>query len=273
MTVKKTNQELGLPTEIDPGLRAELICGKLVKSPLYHTYQRAFRDATGLPLIVESGKCRFTFDECGDSNQFCQLLNQPHRKFSCIRCPMSPSDFAERSRHELVLARCRAGLHSIAAPIHLGDQSVALLVSGQFQSANDNPDQGLGEALTWATNEIEWKGDLAELQAAFGATQVVEREEFEEAVILLQGFAELLSGHLNSIVIEDDENEPEAVRLAKSLVSAHQPEEVKLEEASLRCNMASDSFSWLFETSTGLTFEEYVARRRIEQARRALIDR
>lgn len=87
---------------------------------------------------------------------------------------------------------------------------------------------------------------------------------------LLATYAERLSGLINYVLLDIDADVPESVALAISLLDFRENSAVSLCEAAERACMPCQNFDALFRHTTGLSFEEYVARHRLEKARRQL---
>ena len=87
---------------------------------------------------------------------------------------------------------------------------------------------------------------------------------------LLVACADRLSGLINNVLLDLHDDTPDAVALAISLIDFRSEGGLSLTEAAERSCMPAHNFMALFQHATGLSFEDYLVRRRLEQARKAL---
>ncbi len=210
---------------------AEMIYGKLRESSAYHVYQRAFMDATGLPLILESVR-------------------------------LGERDLASRPR--------RAGLQTLSAPVRIGNSPVALLVSGQFLAGD------LSQSTASTSAKSSLKLDPVEAEArvtprGLRRKEGLSRQQADLALALLDVLAELLGGLINPVLLEDRPGDPGPVSRSKIQERERSGEPVAIEEAARSGGLCAANFGGQFRKATGLSASEYVARCRLERARRHLL--
>ena len=99
---------------------------RLASSQLYKDYERAFNEATGLPISlrpVESwqlphhGK-RF-------ENPFCALMAEKSR--TCAACLQVQEKISQAATHEPKTLTCRFGLCDTAVPVRMGERLIGFL--------------------------------------------------------------------------------------------------------------------------------------------------
>src|SRR5881396_394884 len=102
----------------------------LCSSKIYQDYERAFSEATGLPVAlrpVESWQLPHHGQR--SENPFCAMLATKSR--ACAACLQVQQTLSENSQHEAASETCQAGLCDTAVPVRLGDNLVAFLHTGQ----------------------------------------------------------------------------------------------------------------------------------------------
>src|SRR5215470_16950535 len=104
---------------------------KLAGSKIYQDYERAFSEATGLPVTlrpVESWQLPHHGKK--SENPFCRLMSQKSR--SCAACLQVHQRLADKAREEAQSVTCMHGLCDTAVPVRLGDKPVGFLQTGQL---------------------------------------------------------------------------------------------------------------------------------------------
>ena len=97
-------------------------------------------------------------------------------------------------------------------------------------------------------------------------------DQYKGAVTLLAAFGLQLSELLSRLIIEDSHSEPDIVTRAKQYVCTHLDEKVNLEDVANRACVSTFYFCKIFKATTGMTLTEYVNRRRVEWAKRKLLN-
>src|SRR3954452_8089035 len=103
---------------------------KLTGSTIYQDYERAFSEATGLPVAlrpVESWQLPHRGKR--SENPFCCMMSQ--RSKSCAACLQTQQQLAERAKDEAQNVNCAHGLTDTAVPVRLGDKLIGFLQTGQ----------------------------------------------------------------------------------------------------------------------------------------------
>src|SRR6266403_203490 len=105
-----------------------------------------------------------------------------------------------------------------------------------------------------------------------GHIAVFSRSRYEAMVHLLQIFAEQLSFYANQVVIRLDGREPYRVRVARTFISDHRADDIKLADVARVTHVSTFYLCKIFKKATGLTFIEYRNRLRIESAKKMLLN-
>jgi ligand-binding sensor protein len=102
----------------------------LASSRLFADYERAFTEATGLPIALRA-KESWQLSHHGKRNEspFCALLAEKSR--SCGACLRVQEKLSQAARHEPHTVVCQAGLTETAVPVRLGDRLIGFLQTGQ----------------------------------------------------------------------------------------------------------------------------------------------
>ncbi len=244
---------------------------KLQESSLYQTYRRAFREATGLPLVmvfVESGDsnpCR------GGANQnlFCQLLNCRGR--TCEECVATNQALCDNANEKARSVSCFAGLTETAVPVRCGKMTIGILKTGQV--FNKVPVAAQFKRTAAALKKLGYSdAQLAELKLAYFESPVIDDSRYRGMITILTAFAIQLGDLANRIMLEQVNHEPPAVTRAKKFIMNHLDEPLSLDTVANEVGVSSYYFCKLFKHATDLTFTEFVNRQRIEWAKRKLLE-
>jgi AraC-like DNA-binding protein len=91
-------------------------------------------------------------------------------------------------------------------------------------------------------------------------------------VRLLTFFADQLSALSNQLMTEKNNAEPPLVLKAREYIGKHKTEELSLADVAKVAGASVFHFCKVFHKATGLTFTDYVARVRLEDARTRLLN-
>lgn len=255
-------------TALDPD---ERIYRKLADSPFYQTYRRAFTNATGLSLVLVSADEDVTVAGQPDryGSPFCKALNPGES--ACRRCVLDQRCLARTVNNKAETMTCFAGLRESMIPVRAGNKTVALLSTGQVFTtpSGSRSFKPVAASLRKAgCNEDA----LPALEAAWDQTLEFGIERYEGTVTLVAAFALQLSDLLNRLLTEEANSEPQIVVKAKRFVNAHLEERLSLDSVASHVGVSPFYFCKLFKQATGMTLTEYVNRRRVEWAKRKLIN-
>jgi AraC-like DNA-binding protein len=242
---------------------------KLTESKIYHEYQRAFTEATGLPVAlrpVESWQLPHR-GKRGES-PFCSLMAEKSR--SCAACLQTQQKLAERAREEAQSLNCAHGLCDTAVPVRVGDKLIGFLQTGQV--FRKKPTQAQFERTASLVAEWGLPVDRNELSEAYFSTRVVSNTQHNSFVKLLTIFAQHLSMVSNQVIMQQLNSELPVITKAKEYIRQNQAEELSLSTVAKAVNTSSFYFCKLFKKATGLNFTDYVSRTRIEKAKNLLLN-
>jgi AraC-like DNA-binding protein/ligand-binding sensor protein len=255
-------------TALDPD---ERIYRKLADSPFYQTYRRAFANATGLSLVLVSADEDVTVAGQADryGSPFCNALNGGES--ACRRCVLEHRCLARTVTDKAETMTCFAGLRETMIPVRAGNKTVALLSTGQVFTT-PSQSRAFGPVAAQLKKAGFSERAIPDLEKAWHETSAFSIERYEGTVTLVAAFALQLSDLLNRLLTEEANSEPQIVVKAKRFVNAHLEERLSLDSVASHVGVSPFYFCKLFKAATGMTLTEYVNRRRVEWAKRKLIN-
>ena len=252
-----------------PSRRSRTIVGQLARSEIYRDYERAFRDATGLPLSLRAVEA-FDLPHQGEQNEspFCALMTTSNQ--SCAACLQFQRKVEESAGLELKTLKCFAGLCDSAVPIRVGQDLIAFLQTGQIllhKPSKRELSQVARQLVNWGVDT-----DLKQVEEAYFQTRVLTKAQYESILRLLGIFAQHLASLSNQIIVQEEKSESPQIARARAFITEHQDEDVSLSEVAKAVNMSAFYFCKMFKQATGLTFTDYLARIRVEKVKNMLLD-
>jgi AraC-like DNA-binding protein/ligand-binding sensor protein len=241
----------------------------LAGSKIYQDYERAFSEATGLPVTlrpVESWQLPLHGKRF--ENPFCALLAGKSR--ACAACLQTQQQLSDTAGHEPQTVTCPAGLCDIAVPVRMGGQLIGFLTTGQVFCKK--PTEAQFNRTTRLLADWGLQTDMNKLRAAYFDTRVLSARQHESIVKLLAIFAEHLSMVSNQIVVREQNAEPPVITHAKKFIAEHQGEELSLEQVARAVNTSKFYFCKMFKKATGINYTDYLARVRTERAKNLLLN-
>jgi AraC-like DNA-binding protein/ligand-binding sensor protein len=242
---------------------------KLSQSAIYRDYARAFSAATGLPLALRPVEhWRLGMDGAANENPFCELMARSNHV--CAACLEVQRKLTQKVGHRSRTVTCFAGLSDSAVPIHVGDQLIGFLQTGQVLLKQPNKsrfDLAARKLVDWGVHV-----DLGKAREAYFHTKVLTKKQYRAMLRLLEIFGRHLSILSNQIAVENSAAQPVSVTRAKQFIARNQDGAICLATVAKAVNTSTFYFCKLFKRATGLTFTDYVARVRIEKAKTLLLD-
>jgi AraC-like DNA-binding protein len=247
-----------------------LVYGDLARLPVVSFYETAFRKATGVSLRLVPPQCDPLQDIRPRGNEFCDQV--AGTSAGCGACREAEQRAQRSAAHSLETRQiyCYAGLTVVAAPVIVGGNHTATLLSGQiFRREPTERDFQMVIKILGEGFNTDW---VKKTRKAYFETPVLTLERFRAAVQLLEVFAQYLADVASRQAIACTQNDPKPVASAKQFVQAHVEEAITLAQVVKYVNVSRFYFCKLFKRATGLTLTEYVARVRIERAKTLLSD-
>lgn len=241
----------------------------LAESELYQNYEKAYAEATGLPLTLRSvDTWQLPLHGRRNENPFCAIMAEKSR--SCAACLRTQEQLARSAAAEPAAVNCPYGLCEIAVPVRLGNETIGLLQTGQ--AARQKPTEAAFERAVEKGRELGVDLNRPEARAAFLATPVLPQKKLDAVCSLLRIFAEHLSIKSNQLAVQAANAEPPVIAKAKQYILDHHSEDLSLGQVAAAVHTSLFYFCKLFRKYTGITFTEYVSRTRIERAKNLLLN-
>ncbi len=241
----------------------------LSNSKVFQDYERAFTEATGLPVALRAVES-WQLPHHGQRNEspFCAMVLETSR--ACASCLQVQEKLAAGAAEEPHTVSCPAGLCDTAVPVRLGDRLIGFLQTGQvFRKA---PTRGQFERTLRLVAEWGVNVDPAKLKEAYFNTRVVPNKQHEAVVTLLAIFSQHLSMLSNQVVLQQDNSEPPVITRAKDYIQEHQTENLRLGHVAKAVNTSTFYFCKMFKKVTGINFTDYLSRVRIEKSKNLLLN-
>lgn len=241
----------------------------LRQSKIYKDYERAFNEATGLPVALRPVESwQLPHHGRKNENRFCALMAKKSR--ACAACLQVQQELAETARDSARTVTCRLGLADTAVPVKLGETLIGFLQTGQV--FNRRPTESQFEKA--AAQVAEWGVDASEeeVRGSYFETPVVQPRQYESFVQLLSIFAQHISMLSNQIAVRQENQEPPVIARARAYIEAHQGEDISLGQVARAVNTSTFYFCKIFKKGTGLNFTEFVSRVRIERSKNLLLN-
>jgi AraC-like DNA-binding protein len=241
----------------------------LSQSKIYQDYERAFSEATALPLALRPVESwQLPHHRKRAENPFCALLSSNTK--ACSACLQVQQRLAENAKEQPFTATCLAGLSDTAVPVRLGDQLVGFLHTGQI--FRRKPTDAQFNRMAQLASDWGVTARSEELKTAYFKTPVLPSCQHDSVIKLLSIFAEHLSILANQLCIQTVNAEPPVITRAKEFIRERQAEDLSLEQVAKAVNTSTFYFCKRFKQATGLTFTEYLSRLRIERAKNLLLN-
>ncbi len=241
----------------------------LVNSRVYQDYERAFTEATGLPVALRPVES-WQLPHHGKRNEspFCSLMAQKSR--ACAACLQVQEKMSEAAAYEPHTEVCPAGLCDSAVPVRLGDRLIGFLQTGQV--FRKKPSAAQFDRVTRLVADWGVAVDRKKLEDAYFGTQVVSGKRHESVVKMLSIFAQHLAMLSNQVLVQHENAEPPVIRRAKEFIQEHQAEDISLGQVAKAVNTSTFYFCKMFKKITGINFTDYLSRVRIEKSKNLLLN-
>ena len=246
----------------------KLLIDALLRSRLYRDYETVFTKATGLPLTLRPVEFwRLAHHGKKHENPFCALLAE--RPATLAVCLKAHQDMIDRTGVLPHTVTCPFGLTETAIPVKLGSRVIGYLRIGQVlrHTPAKSDENKVGRELKRLGVPF-----APELRKAWAKNPLIFSDRYNAIVRLISFFAEQLSSLANQLVIEKQNVEPPLVKKAREYIETHKTEELSLADVARAAGASVFHFCKVFHKATSLTFTDYLARVRLEDARTQLLN-
>jgi AraC-like DNA-binding protein/ligand-binding sensor protein len=241
----------------------------LASSKIFREYQRAFGEATGLPLTLRAVE-GWQLAHQGDRHQngFCAMMSRENH--SCAACLRMQQQICDGVNGVPCTLRCSYGLNESAVGVKIGKEIIAYLQTGQVFFKAPKPRQ-----TNRVLNQIKALGlnvDQREAVQRYNEIPVVQPREYQATIRLLQFFADQLGVLANQILLQQKDAEPAQIKRARQYIEANSQAELFLAGVARQVGMSACHFCKRFRKVTGVNFTRYVSCVRVEKAKNLLLN-
>lgn len=247
------------------------LCNVLRNSRLYRELCVTLPKATGWQLRFLPATDRANaIPDPSTEDHFCSLMGWSK---DCHECCANIAETHLRCVNGGLKERswqCQAGLWHVAVPVLVGGRPIATLIGGQVLLEPPTR-QGF---LRLTRRLAAWRlgSHLKRIRAEYMSTPSVSNREFEGMAQVLHLFARQLAAEAERGLFSSRKSEPSWLIRVRQWVKSSLDERLTLSRAAERANMSPCYFSTMFKKATGVPFVGYVARMRVEKARKLLAD-
>jgi AraC-like DNA-binding protein len=249
--------------------QSRTLVAQLKRSEIYRDYEKAFREATGLPIALRPIEA-FDLPHHDDPKEspFCALMATTNH--TCAACLQMQRKVEESARWQTTTLKCFAGLCDSAVPVRVGDNLIAFLQTGQILMQAPRRTEfarTTRQLLQWGT-EV----DVKQLEEAYFQTRVVTKKQYESILRLLTIFAQHLSTLSNHLMVQGAAADVPGIAKARAFIAENFADEMSLTAIARTVNMSTFYFCKVFKKATGMTFTDYLARVRVEKVKNILLN-
>jgi len=245
------------------------LADKLSHSQILRDYERAFSEATGMPLSFRPvGNPEPALRSNPFANPFCVELTRT--KAGCRLCLEMQARLASPGTNDSRTDTCPAGLTDSAVPVRLGQQTLGFLHTGQIAQTplKRGAFRQLVQWLEAGGAQTDW--DWRALERAYFETPQINPAQYEAMVRLLEVFAQHLALAAEQLATQQEHGEPPAVVRARQFIEQHQGEDLGLDDVARAVHTSTFHFCRMFKKATGMTFTRYLSLVRIARAKKLL---
>ena len=242
---------------------------RLTRSQIYQDYERAFGEATGLPLTLTPVEdMQLAHHRRRHESPFCALMASQNK--ACAACLRTQHELATAARDDAKTVVCFAGLCETAIPLRVGENLIGFLRTGEV--LQQTPTQKHFARIARQLTEMGLKGDETAWRDAYFQSRVFSPKQYESVVNLLRIFAQHLAIVANQVVFRIEHVEPPQMTRAREYIAEHAGEDVTLTEVANAAHMSVFYFCKQFKKATGVSFTSYLGRVRVEKAKQMLLN-
>lgn len=243
------------------------LADKLSNSQILRDYERAFSEATGLPLAFQPvGQLEPALGASEFANPFCVDLTKTNE--GCRLCHEMQTRLTAPGTADSRSETCPAGLTDSAVPVRLGPQTIGFLQTGQvaLKKLNRGSFRKLAKWLDQGGAHADWHA----LEKSYFDSPQIGAVQYEAMVRLLEVFAQHLSLAAEQIATQQENTESPLVKRARQFIDEHQGEDIALGDVAKAVHASTFHFCKMFKKATGMTFTHYLSLVRVAKAKKML---
>lgn len=245
------------------------LIASLTRSEIFQDYQQAYTEATGMPMTLRPVQTwQLPFHGKANENPFCAVIAEKSR--TCAACLQLQGKLTQAAMNKPATRTCAYGLCETAVPVKLGAQTIGYLQTGQVMRHSPTATT-FQRAVAQAANRGVSINSNQAAQAYF-KTPVVSPRKLKASTRLLVIFADHLEMKSNQLALQTANAELPNIARARQFIGEHYTENLSLGQVARIVNMSRFYFCKQFRKTTGLSFTEFVSRKRVEQAKHLLLN-
>jgi AraC-like DNA-binding protein len=242
---------------------------RLTRSETFLSCERAYTEATGLPLTLRPLETwKLPFHGKDRENAFCALMAA--KTHTCAACLQLQTQLAQAAMDQPATRTCAYGLCETAVPVRLGSQTIGFLQTGQVMGQKPSP-ASFQRAVAHA-RELGVNIRNEPTRRAYYQTPVATQKKIKSVSHLLAILAEHLATKSNQIIVRTAYEDSPLIVRAKQFIDEHYTEELSLGNVAASIHTSRFHLCKQFRRVTGLNFTEFVSRTRVEKAKDLLLN-
>lgn len=248
---------------------SDSVIRRLKATDQFTHYASSFEELTGLPLSLCSLRewpPAVRGQDCG--NAFCDAMLRSGQH--CQACMETQHAVETNAVKEPRSVTCLGGICETGVPVRLGETLVGFVVIGPVLLGVPTSRQFDQTLAVMRRSGIPV--NKTELHEGYFKSRSLPPERHGPVVQMLIVFAEYLSLLADQVLIREQHSEPEAIAKARRFIHENLSEPLRLRDAARSAALSTSYFSRMFKKSTSLSFTEYLARVRVDQARELLLN-
>ena len=241
----------------------------LSRSHIFKDYERAFSEATGLPLNIR-GHDSWSPVHHGkeDHHSFASILARFNKaRAACLR---AQTDASREPNSTTRTVTWFAGLSESAVPVYVGDHILGFLETGEVMLKN--PTKKHFASITRQLRAWGYRADWKKLERAYFRSCVLSPDRYRAMLRLLSIFAQHLSILSNQLAVRRENDESMNMARARHFIEKHQAEPLSLGRVAQAANISRHYFCKMFKKATGVNFIDYLSRVRVEKSKALLLN-
>jgi AraC-like DNA-binding protein/ligand-binding sensor protein len=255
-------------TDADEDSHPEILRA-LANSPVYRTFADDFHRTTGLPVSLTPVEAwQLAHHGQPGENSFCALMSQNNP--ACAACLRTQGKLVELAADSARTVECVHGLCETAVPVRAGGMLVGFLRTGQL--FRRRPTSGGFNRVVKRLEKWGARCDRKKLRKAYFATRVVDPRQYRSSVGLLVFLAYHLSLMSNQVLLEQAHAQEPMAEAARKFIEANYAGNITLGQVAKAVHTSTCYFSKKFRRSTGINFNVFVARLRVEKSKALLLN-
>jgi len=237
------------------------------ETEIFKEYEQAYAEVTKLPLVLRSADPeRYLPPVTHNEHEFCAYMRKHND--SCKTCMHVGLHHIGQNGVERQV--CFAGLNLAAIPIKVNQEIIGYLQTGEVlleKQTDPGLDKVTKQLIGWG---ISLQKEEIELLLEDGP--VMSPKQFEAVLKMLEIFARHISELAARISVIPEMSEPDAIRKSREYIRDNSDERISLDQVAAVANMSASHFCRVFKKATDMNFSEYLARVRIEKAKKMLME-